>query len=102
MKKTAIGAVFALGAILAFHQPASAAATMQSSGSWNYTAGASGQTYNFAPITGVDWLGGAQAATSVGAPGAAGGGSDPVPEPSTLALLGFPLLFVAALVRRRR
>ncbi len=110
-------AVIALGAFLTLHQPASAgmAPTLQTASSggtnWTYTAGATGRTYNFAPIQGTDWMGGSQGAAAVAAttsPGSLTGGSLPgavtarVPEPGTLALLGFPLLFVAAIVRRRR
>ena len=99
-------AALALGAFLTLHQPASAGMTLETStaggASWTYTAGASGRTYNFAPIQGTDWLGGSQDATPVAAVTSPGGSASSVPEPGTLALLGFPLLFVAAVVRRRR
>ncbi len=112
MTRTAIiarTAAIALGAVLTLHQPASAgmASTLETAtsggASWAYTAGASGHTYNFAPIQGTDWLGGSQDATPVSDPvGSTGNATARVPEPGTLALLGFPLLFVAAVVRRRR
>jgi hypothetical protein len=102
-------AAISLGAFLTLHQPASAgmASTLETAtsgaASWTYTAGASGHTYNFAPIQGTDWLSGSQDATPVSAPvGSTGSATSSVPEPGTLALLGFPLLFVAAAVRRRR
>ena len=102
-------AAIALGAFLTLHQPASAgmASTLETAtaggASWTYTAGATGQTYKFAPIQGTDWLGGSQDATPVSSPvGSPGSAVSAVPEPGTLALLGFPLLFVAAVVRRRR
>jgi hypothetical protein len=101
-------AAIALGAFLTLHQPASAGMTptlqtaTSGGASWTYTAGATGRTYNFAPIQGTDWLGGSQDATPVAAVIPPGDTTSSVPEPGTLALLGFPLLFVAAVVRRRR
>ena len=113
MTRTAIitrTAAIALGAFLTLHQPASAGMTptlqtaTSGGASWTYTAGATGRTYNFAPIQGTDWLGGSQGAAPVAAVTTTdgGGSTSSVPEPGTLALLGFPLLFVAAVVRRRR
>jgi hypothetical protein len=114
---TARAAALALGAFLLLHQPARAGmvsvleADTSGESIWVYTGGTIERTYNFSPIQGTDALGGSQGSVPIeavpsgdvpgGGPGPDGSTSS-VPEPGTLALLGFPLLFVAAVVRRRR
>lgn len=130
MTSTAIilrAGALALGAFVSLHQPAQASLipTLETatagSASWTYTIGGPGHAFNFGPTQGTDWLGGSPGSggsATVAPPGSTpssssadgsttgglptGGSTSNVPEPGTLALVGFPLLFIVTMVRRRR
>ena len=103
-------AAAALCLLLTQYQPAHAGNMQTASNgaaNWTYTAGEGGSNFKFSPIQGTDWSGGSSGGTAslAAAPASLAAGSvdsTAVPEPGTLALLALPLLFGAAVVRRRQ